>query len=361
MATELELADITAKLVDELSVKDAKIATSTLKLFSALSATEQKAVSGALKERLARLGQASQLRRQRGQQQFQLRRDAAKEASQGIRDASRERLARGAQAGVLRGQRRDQRFQTQRDAIREAGQAGRDQSKLAGQIRILDRKSEIAERQKSAPQRAKDLQRTIGVRNQQATGSIRRARGISGSPEEVQRSLRLLAEVDPEAARTLGDNFRRDPGSRIRASVPRGLEGFPTGPSRAGNLPPRSTGRELAVRPSGGQRIVFDELKLEKLASSASRRKLGKFGLIGGAALTIPLILSAIRGEGKSEQLDPAAQFQLMQALQSSQGGGVDPDLQQGRQLRNVLNLLNIIKQLRGMESTLAQPTTGIV
>ncbi len=308
MASPLELADIVRKLVEELSGVDGEVSPSTSKLFSALSSAEQKAVSATLKQSGSRQIQATQLRRQRSQQQFQLRRD---------------------------------------------------QTKQANQLRILDRKAEITELQKSAPQRAKDLQRTIGVRKAQATGAIRRARGISGNPQDVQRSLRLLAEVDPEAARVMGDNFRRDPGSRIRATVPRGLEGFPTGPSKFKTQP--SSGRELALsRPTA--RLIPSESTLEKAAKQAFRGKLGKGALIGGAALSIPLILSALGGGGKSEELDPAAQFQLMQALQSGRGGGgTDPDLQQGRQLRNVLNLLNVIKQLRGMESTLGQPTAGIV
>ncbi len=324
MATPLELADIVNRLVDELGGDKNKIGGSTLKLFTALSAAEKQAVSGTLKERLARQGQATQLRRQRGQQQFQLRRD---------------------------------------------------QSKQASQLRLLDRKAEITERQKSAPQRAKDLQRTIGVRKQQATGAIRRARGISGSPQEVQSTLRLLAEVDPEAARVMGDNFRRNPGSTIvaeRRRVPGSLRevasagrvqglGFPTGPSRGGGPPSALRGTELAIsRPQA--RLIPSESTLERAAKQAFRGKLGKGALIGGAALSIPLILSALGGDKKSEELDPAAQFQLMQALQSGGGrGGTDPALQQGRELRNVLNLLNVIKQLRGMESTLAQPTAGIV
>ena len=314
MATPLEIADIVNRLVAELGGEREKLSSATSKLFNTLNANEKQTVTNALRERLAA-----------GSQAFQLRRDGAK---------------------------------------------------VQGQLRVLDRKAQISEERRTAPARIKEHERTVTIRKSEATSAIRRARGISGSPGEVRQALTLFSQVDPEGARILGDDFSRNPGSRIVSRNPsiRALRevasearvntlGFPTGPSRAPSIPGISTGRELAVRPSTQRTIRFDEGKLERLAQKSFRGKLGKGALIGGAALAIPLILSAISGEKKQEQLDPAAQFQLLQALGAQQGGGrgIDPDLQTGRQLRNVLSLLNVIKSITGMQSVMAQPGAGIV
>jgi hypothetical protein len=93
----------------------------------------------------------------------------------------------------------------------------------------------------------------------------------------------------------------------------------------------------------------------------ANLRKWGKRGLIGGAAAVgIPLLLKAMSGGEKKggAEITPEIQMQLMQAMGGGQGG-TDPNLTTGRQLRNVFQLLQIIKTLRDMQMMGAQPTPG--
>lgn len=104
------------------------------------------------------------------------------------------------------------------------------------------------------------------------------------------------------------------------------------------------------------------------LRKIAGRQKLfsglKKTGLIGGAAaIGIPLLLK-LMGGGKKQvgaELPPEIQMQLMQAMSQGGGRGVDPALGTGRDLRNVFQLLQIIKTLRDMQGLQQQPTGGLI
>jgi hypothetical protein len=102
----------------------------------------------------------------------------------------------------------------------------------------------------------------------------------------------------------------------------------------------------------------------EAVGKVQGRRKLFKGGLLGGAAAVgIPLLLKLMGGGKKKpgDELPPEIQMQLMQAMTQGGGQGVDPALGTGRNLRNVFQLLQIIKTLRDMQGMQQQPSGGLV
>lgn len=108
----------------------------------------------------------------------------------------------------------------------------------------------------------------------------------------------------------------------------------------------------------------FREAATAAAGKAQKRRSFRRGGLIGGAALIgIPLLLQAIRGGEKQpgSELPPEVQLQLTQALLGGGQGGraVDPALSTGRNLRNVFQLLQILKTLRDMQGLTQQPQAG--
>jgi hypothetical protein len=187
-----------------------------------------------------------------------------------------------------------------------------------------------------------------------------RAADVRGAGQRVRGAMeagRLGAERGALRTRRLGatrEGIRRRVGG---VNVP----GF-LGSQPATGIPSIQTGlqqleqiakpKELRV---AGQKAVG----AAKQAAGAGKWK--RRGLIGGGmALGIPLLLKAMSGGEKKggAEITPEIQMQLMQAMGGGQGG-TDPNLTTGRQLRNVFQLLQIIKTLRDMQMMGAQPTPG--
>jgi hypothetical protein len=243
---------------------------------------------------------------------------------------------------------------TERLRIQQEGQLRRDELKQEGELRKLRVKTEADIRRKTTPTVAQDMklrERSRKIRLADARKRISISQSGRGSPRDAMRAIRVLGEIDPDAARMLTADFERNPMGGIR-TVRAGAVGVrpePVPPSTTLALPRRA----MSIEPS--------EATMAKAARPANLRKWGKRGLIGGAAaIGIPLLLKAMSGGEKKggAEITPEIQMQLMQAMGGGQGG-TDPNLTTGRQLRNVFQLLQIIKTLRDMQMMGAQPTPG--
>lgn len=306
MATPIEQSDIVRRIVEDLSSANQKITGTTLKLFTTLNANEKLQVQSAARERLTALTGSQSADRLRITQEGQLRRDTLKN------EAELSKLQRKAETDVAR------------KGAPTAFQIRSDQER-SRKIRLLDARKNIR---------------------------LSKARRIS--PQDALRSIRVLAEVDPDAARNLKSDFLRDPTGEAGKVRPVRPSGGPFQPVSAGRQIVKASPR-LSLQPSPS--IV------DKAAKQIGRKKLLKGGLLGGAALIgLPMLFKALGGGEKTGGQDVPLDIQ-MQLLQSlGQGGGgrqVDPALQTGRQLRNVFQLLQIIKTLRDMQQLGQQPTVG--
>jgi len=160
MATPLELADITRRLVEELSGVEGDISASTSKLFSALNTNERATVQAQARQQLASVKGEQQLGRIRLQGEQQLRRDQLKA------DAELSKL----------------RVKTEADTLR------RRTPSVAQELRLKERSRKI--------------------RLSEARERIRLARGGQIPTTSALESISLLGEVDPDAARTLRRRFQ---------------------------------------------------------------------------------------------------------------------------------------------------------
>ena len=323
MASPIEQADIVRRIVEDLSSADQKITGSTLKLFTTLNGNEKAAVQAAARERLAGLTGAQ----------------------------SAERLR-----------------------ITQEGQLRRDRLKNEAELSKLQRKAETDVSRKGAPtafQIRSDQERSRKIRLADARKNIRLSKARRIAPQDALRSIRVLAEVDPDAARSLQSAFLRDPtGEAGKVRPQRAGIGIGSGGARIRSFRERPGGRgTFGVQPGRELAISSPALRLEpspraigKAGKQIGRKKLLKGGLLGGAALIgLPMLFKALSGGEKSGGQDIPLDIQ-MQLLQSLGGGGgrqIDPDLQTGRQLRNVFQLLQIIKTLRDMQQLGQQPTVG--
>ena len=237
-------------------------------------------------------------------------------------------------------------------------QIRRDQLKADAELSKLRVKTESDIRRRQTPTVAQELrlrERSRKIRLADARKRIRLSQKGRGSPQEAMCSISVLGEVDPDAARVLRADFQRNPvGGQLRGrALPLGKTFEPIPPSRA-------------LVPTGGPKFggPVPEATVAQAGKQAFRGKLLKGGLLGGAAAVgIPLLLKLMGGGKKKagEELPPEIQMQLMQAMTQGGDRGVDPALGTGRQLRNVFQLLQIIKTLRDMQGLQQQPTGGLV
>ena len=311
MATPLELADITRRMVEELSEADQTVKSSTFKLFSALNANEKSTVQAQARAQLQEQRGAQTIDRIRLQGEQQLRRDQLKT------DAELAKLRQKTDADILK------------------------------------------KRTPTATQELKVSERARKIRLAEARQRIGLATSGQIPTNSALEAITLLSEVDPDAARMLRRRFQPPAvqapafGSSPGQPVPRRLSLAPTsGPS--------------LLRQGGdiGERIRFGTTDVDaRTATKAKRSFRGKLGLGGAAVLGIPLLLKLMGGSKQQpgSELPPQVQMQLMQAMAGGGGGGTDPALGTGRDLRNVFKLLQIIKTITDMQGLQQQPEGGLV
>lgn len=209
----------------------------------------------------------------------------------------------------------------------------------------------------------------------------------------VPRGFRMGASRPPMLRRLLGSAFEKVGGEQLDPVQKAMRTGSEQGMRRATGLHRLGTAREAIRRRVGevqipsviGTRSATEVPSIEtqikqldriaqprKLAKAgratigaaeklASRKGLMRGGIRGAAGLGgLALILKAIMGGGKEAEpgVSPEVQMQLMQMMGGG-GKGVDPALSTGRELRNVFQLLQIIKTLRDMQAMTSQPAAG--
>lgn len=275
---------------------------------------------------------------------------------------------------------------------------------MAKQRSTAGRSSQPDQLLKEARAALKRLERDVRVGNITQAGFDQGLQEIQGAVSSLDKARQGRFALDVQTANIQRRNpiraelALRSAGQPARQALQRGrqqgIANVARSRRRTGTTQRLTRARQRITEAAGGVQVpgVFGssaatenrrlQEPLRRLAAAATPRKVAqegrgvlsaargakragglvRGGAIGGAiALGLPLILSALSGskETKGPDLNPEVQFQLMQALAARQGSQTDPALTTGRGLRNVVQLLNIIKTLQGLQSGLGQPQVG--